>query len=133
MPLPCGPRAQTESCGEDSSFEHTVTKRAWSMLGLLWPSALILPQAPSAQGSRQVQCQSKGDPKSEKRGSMGKARVDSNVRTSLDVGAQTGGPHPERGVASTKADPGNPEGVLSLISSSQGDHSLLLPSPVAPQ
>ena len=90
------------------------------MLGLLWQSVLILPWAPSAQGSGQVKYQAKGIHSQKNRAPWEKGEEVPMSEQSLEIGAQPGGQHPERGMALTKTCHGNPEGVLSLISLSQG-------------
>ena len=80
------------------------------MLGLLWQSALILPRAPSAQGSGQVQYQAKGIHSQKNRAPWEKGEEVPMSEQSLEIGAQPGGQHLERGMALTRACPGNPEG-----------------------
>ena len=125
---------QPEGCSENSSLLHILTKRAWAMLGLQWQSALVLAnRAPSAEGSRQVQHQSKGSPESKQRGSIGKGGQMSNIWTESRIRSAGWRPAPRERKGINKGSPWGSWQVLSLLSLSQGNHSLLLPIPMASQ
>lgn len=130
-PCPVGPELRLKAVLRT----HPLSTQSPREPGQCWAAVAISTYASTGSqctGERTSSVPSKGDPQSEKQGPVKGEEVPVSEQ-SLEIGAQPGGPHPERGMALTKACPGNPEGVLSLISLSKGNHSLLLPSPAASQ